>query len=425
MMHGVRRVARPALPGLAVLLAWSCPTDAAEYFVRPTMSARLDYDDNRRLQPDNQRLDQDTDVLTQRYLPTLLFGVRTPAVNTSGIAQAEIIQASDDELDRTNGFMRLSTIYTTPRDLWDVEVDWRQDTTLNTAIVEPSSVDPGGDVIDPDEGTDFDVLGRVQQQVQRTRVRFQPTWTHVLTPRLNLELGYRFRSTMFEDFPDPDPEDRIDRDLQDSTINRVLGELAYQLTPIDTLIGRVGYAHFDSDSSVFDQGSVLGGLGHSFSETFNAELLLGATYTTFEEDDPADSGDDTTFAVYLTAEKELRTGSVTAFFQRDVGGGGFGFARRTTQLDVLWDLTIVPDRWFFSLAGEAFRTDSISQGEGGDDRSYLQIQPRLRWQFSRQLALDISYRYRVNERDGPDNTAESNAGIIGLVFTLDPYTISR
>ncbi|MCA1851330.1 MAG: hypothetical protein LC647_02745, partial [Beggiatoa sp.] len=166
-----------------------------------------------------------------------------------------------------------------------------------------------------------------------------------------------------------------------------------------------------------------------FSETFNAELLLGATYTTFEEGargtDPADSGDDTTFAVYLTAEKELRTGSVTAFFQRDVGGGGFGFARRATQLDVLWDTVIVPDRWFFSLAGAAFRTDSISQGEGGDDRSYLQIQPRLRWQFSRQLALDISYRYRVNNRDGPDNTAESNAGIIGLVFTLDPYAISR
>lgn len=424
MMHGVRRVARPALPGLAVLLAWSCPTDAAEYFVRPTMSAGLDYDDNRRLLDSDES--EDTDVLTQRYLPALLFGVRTPAVNTSGIAQAEIIQASDDELDRTNGLMRLKTIYTTPRDLWDVEVDWRQDTTLNTSIVEPS---PEGDVVEPDEGTDFDVLGRVQQQVQRTRVQFQPTWTHVLTPKLNLELAYRFRSTMFEDVPDPDPEDRIDRDLQDSTINRVFGELAYQLTPIDTLIGRVGYAHFDSDSSVFDQGSVLGGLGHSFSETFNAELLLGATYTTFEEGargtDPADSGDDTTFAVYLTAEKKLRTGSVTAFFQRDVGGGGFGLARRSTQLDVLWDTVIVPDRWFFSLAGAAFRTDSISQGEGGDDRSYLQIQPRLRWQFSRQLALDISYRYRVNDRDGPDNTAESNAGIIGLVFNFDPYAISR
>ncbi|MDQ3774215.1 MAG: hypothetical protein M3461_07550 [Pseudomonadota bacterium] len=60
--------------------------------------------------------------------------------------------------------------------------------------------------------------------------------------------------------------------------------------------------------------------------------------------------------MYLTAEKELRPGSVTAFFQRDVGGGGFGFARRGTQLDVLWDTIIVPDRWFFSLAGQAINT---------------------------------------------------------------------
>ena len=115
----------------------------------------------------------------------------------------------------------------------------------------------------------------MRQEVQRTKVKFRPTLTHVLTPKLNLELGYRFSSTTFEDVPGTD--------LEDSTENTVLGELAYQWTPIDTLIGRVDYAHFDSDASVFDQGSVLGGLGHSFSETFNAELLLGATYTTFEE----------------------------------------------------------------------------------------------------------------------------------------------
>ena len=418
MMHGVRRVAHPALPGLAMLLAWSCPTDAVEYFVRPTISGGLEYDDNRRLESGES---EDTDVLTQRYLPALLFGIRTPAVNTSGVARAEIIQASDDELDRTNGFMRLNTIYTTPRDLWDVEVEWRQDSTL-TSLIDRFGQADGADVDEDDPRGEQDEVP--QQNVQRTRVRFDPTWTRVLTPRLNLELGYRFRSTMFEDIPETD----VTR-LEDSTSNRVRGELAYQLTPIDTLIGRVGYGHFDSDSSVFDQGSVLGGLGHSFSETFDAELLLGATYTTFEEeargDDPGDSGDDTTFAVYLTAEKELRTGSVTAFFQRDVGGGGFGFARRGTQLDVRWDLTIVPDRWFFSFAGQAFRTDSIGDEVSSDDRSYAQIVPRLRWQFSRQLALDISYRYRVNDRDGPENTAESNAGIIGLVFTLDPYTISR
>ena len=129
---GLRRVARAALPGLAVLLTCSSPTDAAEYFVRPIISAGLDYDDNRRLDPDNPKT-----VTTQRYFPTLLFGVRTPAVNTSGIARAEIIQADDDELDRTNGFMRLNTVYTTPRDLWDVAVEWRQDSTLNTSIVDP------------------------------------------------------------------------------------------------------------------------------------------------------------------------------------------------------------------------------------------------------------------------------------------------
>ncbi|MGH8575402.1 MAG: hypothetical protein ACREXX_21725 [Gammaproteobacteria bacterium] len=424
---GFRRVARPALAGLAVLLAAS-PTDAAEYFVRPTISGGLDYDDNRRLDPVNPKT-----VTTQRYYPTLLFGALTPAFKTFGIARAEILEADDDELDRTNGFMRLKTTYTTPRDLWDMAVEWRQDSTLNNSIVDPGQA-AGEPPLAPDvdERPDADVRDLVRQEVQRTKVKFRPTLTHVLTPNLNLELGYRFSSTTFEDVPG------TDTDLEDSTENTVLGELAYQLTPIDTLIGRVDYAHFDSDASVFDQGSLLGGLGRRFSETLNAELLLGATYTTFEnaasdnntadprDDTPADSGNDTTFAVYLTVEKELRTGSVAAFFQRDVGGGGFGFARRGTQLDVLWDITIVPDRWFFFLAGEAFKTDSIEKRDSDDDRSYVQIVPRLRWQFSPQLALDISYRYRRNDPEGGvDDAADSNAGIIGLVFSFDRYAISR
>jgi hypothetical protein len=58
----------------------------------------------------------------------------------------------------------------------------------------------------------------------------------------------------------------------------------------------------------------------------------------------------------------------------------------------------------------------------------VQIVPRLRWQFSRQLALDISYRYRLNNQDrgpGTPDNADSNAGIIGLVFSFDRYAISR
>ncbi len=426
MTHGVwagrRRVARPALLGLAVLLA--APADAAEYFVRPIINAGLEYDDNLRLDPNDPKT-----VTTQRYFPTLLFGVRTPAVNTQGIARAEIIQADDDEFDRTNGFMRLNTTYTAPRDLWDVGAEWRQDSAFNTTIVGPVEA-PGGetsvdDSVDPTENEqpDTDVRNVVRQEVQRTRVRFRPTLTRVLTQKLNLELGYRFSSTMFEDVPGTG--------LVDNTVNTVLGELAYQWTPIDTLIGRVDYAHFDSDASVFDQGSVLGGLGHRFSETIDAELLLGATYTTFEEaasvDNPqGDSGNDTTFAVYLTVEKELRTGSVAAFFQRDVGGGGFGFARRGTQFDVRWDTVIVPDRWFFTLAAQAFKTDAIDDDDAGDDRGFVQIQPKVRWQFSPQLALDISYRFRRNDPEGGvDNAADSNAGIIGLAFSFDRYAISR
>ena len=53
-----------------------------------------------------------------------------------------------------------------------------------------------------------------------------------------------------------------------------------------------------------------------------------------------------------------------------------------------------------------------------------QIEPRLAWQLTRQLFLDISYRYRRNEEETFD-AADSNAIILGLVYNFDRLSISR
>ncbi len=414
-MRGVERGAGWVAIGLAASLTLPVALPAAEWFVRPQFNSAIDYDDNRRLSPTDPQAE-----LGERIVPSVIFGVRTPTLTSVGRGRVEIVQSSDDDLDRTNGFMGLTTTYTTPRNIWEALVEWRQDSTnsfVNPFLDDSEEPGPVSPTVDPD------VSSLVAQEVQRTKVNFEPSWTHLLAPDTSLELAYRLNSTTFEEVPNSD--------LEDSTQHTVLSELDYQLTPIDTLIGRADYSHFDSDSSVFDQGSMLAGLGHSFTETWYTELLLGATYTTFEEeasgDDLGGSGNDTTFAVYLSVEKELKTGSVIAAFERDVGGGGFGLARRGTQFDARWDTEIIPDRLFFSLAGQVFKTEAIEEGDSADDRTYLQVEPKLRWQFTPQLAFNVSYRYRLNDRDeqGSANAGDSNAGIVALVFTFDKYALSR
>jgi hypothetical protein len=135
--------------------------------------------------------------------------------------------------------------------------------------------------------------------------------------------------------------------------------------------------------------------------------------------------DDTSFAFFATLEKQLRTGKVITILQRDVGGSGFGFARQIEQIDVQWNTEIVPDRWFFFLAGRAFRTETRGIGDPRDDRTYFQIEPRLAWQLTRQLFLDISYRYRRDEREADSSAADSNAIILGLVYNFEKWSISR
>jgi hypothetical protein len=236
----------------------------------------------------------------------------------------------------------------------------------------------------------------------------------VMTPRTNLNLGYRFGATSFDNI-------RGTR-LVDSRSHEITGGVAYEYTPIDTITGKVTYAHFDADNFQFDQVRLLTGIRHSFSETLTGDLLAGATHTSSNVN--GGSMDDTGFAFFATLEKQLRTGKVITILQRDVGGGGFGFARQIEQIDVLWNTEIVPNRWFFFLAGRAFRTETRGIGDPRDDRTYYQIEPRLAWQLTRQLFLDVSYRYRRSEQE-VFGTADSNAIIFGLVYNFEKWSISR
>lgn len=404
----VRKCLAIALP-LSIAVGGS-PLEAAEWYAEPSMQASVEYDDNRRL-----KVGRDEAELSELFMPELLLGVRTPVLDLRTAARAEVIHSSDGELNRTNLFARLFGNYLTQRGRWDVDANWRRDTTLTTVIVDPLA--PPGEIPPPDTVVDPGI-GLVRDQVERNRIRFRPDYTYQLTELTDLELGYRFYDIFY------------DRNVQgtslvDSTSHRVLGGISYKLTPIDNLIGRGEYGRFDSDVTSFDQYGAWTGMNHRFSETFFGEVLVGFKRTESTRDDK-DVGSDTSFVVNATAEKRFETGRALVIFQRDVVEGAFGSARRTEQLDVRYDWEIVPDRWSFTFGSQVFRTQSLGLGETvKEDRIYVQVQPRIRWQITRQLYLDFSYRYRFNDNENAPESADSNAAVIGLQYVLDRLAMSR
>ncbi|MGH8602923.1 MAG: hypothetical protein ACREXR_09185, partial [Gammaproteobacteria bacterium] len=106
--------------------------------------------------------------------------------------------------------------------------------------------------------------------------------------------------------------------------------------------------------------------------------------------------------------------------------GAFGSARGVEQLDVRYDWELVPERWFFTLQSQVFRIRSLDLGETvEEDRTYAQVQPRIRWQVTRQLYLDFSYRYRFIDNENAPESADANAALIGLQYVFDRLAMSR
>jgi hypothetical protein len=391
---------------LGFLLATPIILQAAEWYIEPSLGGSVEYDDNGQLDPDPKS------ALSYIISPEFLFGVRTPSLHVRGAAHVDVIRSTDSELDQTNVFSRLLSTYMTARNRWNINASLRRDTTRTTAIVPLADIGEAPDPTVQDPDLTDPIIG-FRAKVDRTYIGFQPTFSRVITRRANLNLGYRFDATFYDNIRGTN--------LEDSQGHEARGELAYQYTPIDTITGRVAYSRFDAESSQFDQVRLLGGIRHSFSETLTGDVHAGATYTKFEE--PLDD-DIISFSFYATLEKRLSTGRIFTILQRDVRGGGFGSARQFEQIDVRWDTEIVPHRWFFFLAGRAFRTEPKGGGDLLDDRTYFQIEPRLAWQLTRQLFLDISYRYRRDDRE-VSGTADSNAIILGLVYNFEKWSISR
>lgn len=416
------------------LLAWSllslCGTShGAEWYAQPTARGSVEYDDNRRLNPDEPEAE-----LTERISPELLFGMRTPPLAIAGAVRADIGRSSDKELDRTDLFSRLVTVYEDELNSWGLIFDWRRESLLRTLIISATEVEvPGQDaepdapLPDPDDVSDEGdpALGdqeRRETDVQRDRFRVSPIYRRALTERTVLELGHQFTSVVFEDIDTGDGST-----LEDSTSHKIFGGLDFSLTPTYTLVGRVEYDRFDADTSSFDQVGVLGGVNHAFSQTFQGEVRAGFKHMSFSSDDDA-SGEDTNFVYNAVAVKQLPTGRAIAILQRDIQGGGSGNARALDQLDVQWDMEVVPQRGRFSFVGRVFRIENVDLGvpeaETETERVYFQLQPRFSWRFHPQLSVDISYRFRLNDPEGQD-AAHSNAAIVGINYSFQRQSLSR
>jgi Uncharacterized protein conserved in bacteria (DUF2320). len=384
------------------ILAFPSLVAAAEWYLQPEISGQALYDDNRRLTPENPASEW-----SGIFSPSLTFGTRTPNLDVSGFARVDVYRSTDSDLNRTNEFFGLRPIYRTALSTWRFDTDFRRDDTLTTLLAE-------GDPNDP-------VLGRFRERIRRNRVILRPSWTRTLTPLYDLKLGYLFTGTFYED----PARGQLPTNLTDNISNGINAQLSRRLTEVDRLGVIALFDRFDErggDGQSNNAGFQLS-YARTFSETLSADVAPGVRYTSTRDQGRTFESVGLLFNASMLKRFRASTLRVTLFQGAAPSSiGGAALLRR--QIDIRWQGDIA-SRWSFSIASRAFQAERLNGVGRADDRYYVQVDPTISYQVTRELFLDAGYRLRWQKRKSDAKSATSNAFIIGLNYSWDKLAISR
>ena len=429
----------PKITGAAfmALLALSLDGRAAEWSMTPGISLRTGLDDNIRLTSDDSIDDQDT-VWELRVTPRVNFGMITENKGITGKARYSVRRFhggsganSSSNLDREDAKFNLNSFYNTYRDSLGLALGFTRDSTLDSELDETGKA--------------------ISQRATRLVYTASPYWSRILTERMRLNLNYRFTKVEYSD-------DFGVSDLTEYESHFMSSSLERMITERTSASAVASYSRYEPETNLDSRTlSLQGGLSTTFSETLSASFLAGWRKTTsdqaiptgfciggdpgsgfpgcgggvpvvtgIETDDSDNDGSVYTFKI----NKQFTAGSLSASLVRQATPtGSNGQLLETNTLRVYANRRI-RKRLTTSITAQVTDRETITSTTSGinpdsDNRKYYAISPSVTWNWSRDLDLSATYRYRKVERDVTSDNATSNAFYLTLDYRLPKMAVSR
>ncbi|MEM7172633.1 MAG: outer membrane beta-barrel protein [Pseudomonadota bacterium] len=399
--HGARAATAGAFMSLTIALGAVSPAIAAEWFLETTADVTGTYDDNIRLDPDNNE-----DVFGVIVAPVLDLhgrGQNWDVIFTTDLALGRYTE--DSSLDSEDVRFLLDTSYRTQRNEFGLNAEASRVSTLYT-----ESTDSG----------DFDA------NADRDLFSFEPYWSHQLSERdfLNFGGGYtiaNFDTDELEDFEQFYGTAGYARKVTQADL------VSLNLSAVGFISKQEDPVNVDLDSQLY---SVTVGWERDFSERLRTNLVVGPRYYTTEQVGPGPGNpivDDDSFGFIFEAEVEYdlderTTMSLLARHDVDPTSGGTPVQRNAVEFDASHQFL---PRWFGGL-NLYFQVDDDPNGgsDSNQDRNFLSVEPQITYQVLQELDLQASYRFRTQKEDSEDR-AYSNAVFVSLIYRLPKWTFGH
>jgi len=345
--------------------------------------------------------------LSAFYDDNVRFSALNPESSSGGIAQAYSLlsrrsEFSDlsfratvdgryyvdvSELDTTDGSIEARYAYRADRTELGLLASFVYDTTLTS---------------------EEETTGLVQFSSRRKRLEVSPTWEYALSERISVGADVTFVDVSYEDVSEIV--------LSDYQFVGFGLNGRYDLSERTGLLGRLIYDQFESDvaSGTSDTLGAEVGIAYDLSERTTLTALGGVRSATTDSGAAGIEDDTNTGPIFeVGLRRDYESGSIRLQLARSLIPSGRGELLDTTRavLDLSYPIS---ERWESRLRLSAVRNRNPGGETNFNDRDFLSISPELRWRLGESTWLDLSYRFRWQDRETLDGDAESNAVFLGF-----------
>ncbi len=251
--------------------------------------------------------------------------------------------------------------------------------------------------------------GIVELNKRRNFFEIAPYWKYSLSERARVGADVILQDVSYEDVEEIP--------LTNYRFGRVGVSGEYDFTERTALVGRLGYDRYDSEQAD-DKSETFGaeaGIRYRFSERTTLRALAGARSATSSTGDVADGDNErSTGPIFeVGVEQDYEVGSIDITLERSLLPSGRGTLLDTTRA-VVEIARPVSERLVVRLRAIGVRNRNPDGEVSFNDRDFVSVSPGLRWRLAESTWLDLSYRYRWQDRELISGDAVSNAVFFGI-----------
>ena len=396
----LRHRCRPVLPlrklaGVAAVLVLCLPlpiqTDVQAQSLKADFTIRewLEYDDNTLLSKDDPK-----DIVGSTTSPQVTISAETQTMTSELSARVDLRRHDDSQFDST-----------------DLHLDWNNEhrgelTTLKLG----AAVD-----LDTARTSELDSGVRIVSGVDRRRVNVSPGVEYSLTPVDFVDVSGSYTRTTYSS------DDGNDfTDYQTISINP---SFSHSFGPRDTgyvtlLMDR--YETIEGTLVEIDSVGPVAGWNHRWNEMIDFGGYLGwrLSFT-----DVAGQSTDTSngLSARFFWNYQDETDRINLRASQAITPQSNGTQVRASTVGGSWVHRI--NERFSTQLDTYVRHNSNLDGDQGNESTYFQFWPRLRYSLTEEWDLSPSYRYRTISRSD-DNDADSHAFLVNISYDLDPVDLN-